>query len=256
MRLDRQLGRGRNRRRRRNVHLSRSAGSSIHHWRRLNHVRLGVLRRVTGGCRIQLRRRFDDSGFQRRSLRKNFPFGRRDRDSGWSFGPGDDIRQRNVVIQLQIGRRHDRLPAIIGLPRNRKDWLWSISRLASKRWLGLQATCIQRRQEFGGLIVDYVFMAESSPRLDSRLPAPDERSGPHHQQGQRMIESGLAEAAPRNMGLNKDVRPEACRFGSQAQRRLPMRTQKIRQVATENARPGRKFNEQTRAGNWPFFEVG
>jgi hypothetical protein len=78
-----------------------------------------------------------------------------------------------------------------------------------------------------------------------------EKAGACNEQreGCDMAGAGLEEAVPRDTALDENVRPEGGRRGTEFERRLAAGENEVAQVAEENSRPGRQFDQKSRNGH-------
>lgn len=161
--------------------------------------------------------------------------------------PGDDIRDGNIVGQLDVGRRNDRLMTVVRFGRHGKDRLLCELRLSFER-LGHRrpASRVERRQIFLGRVVNHVGRIETAD-LDRALGAHEESGiSPGEDEHDSVIEDGFGKCSPRQAVGDKDVGPEGSGRGTDSNFSDTAPKQKIGQILTKGATPRLEFDDKTR----------
>ncbi len=131
--------------------------------------------------RCDVRRRRDNGAFH--AWREARDLGRR---NGWSGAdrklrlsrPCDDVGQRNVMLQLNIGRRDDGLRAIVRFRRQGNDGLSRVLRIGLAGLSGIRAASVERREVFRRRVVDDIGLGERGLNCGVRLQGEEARCRP------------------------------------------------------------------------------
>ncbi len=158
------------------------------------------------------------------------------------------------MLQLNVGRgddrrSDDRLGTVVCFSRNRNDRLARGLRIRFCRPRLLRAASVECRKIFRGLIVNRRIAFERRPDCDSWLKREESRHS--DQQGERndMACGGLQEASPGKTALDNYVRPERLRRATGFERWEVACEHGVPQIAVENLRPRRKFDQEPRNGH-------
>ncbi len=152
------------------------------------------------------------------------------------------------MLQLDVWRGDDCLRSVVGLGRQRNDWL---SRKFGIRLLGrgrVSAPRVERWQVFRGLVVDDLRTLERG--IQRRLRVQLEKSNKRDKQGEchNVISGRLHESSPRQPALHEYVRPECGGGGSEFERGKLGWLYQIAKIIEEGLMPAGEFDLEAHVG--------
>ncbi len=176
---------------------------------------------------------------------------------GGGYGrPGDDVGQRHVMIQFDLGRRDDRLVIVVGLRRDGEDLL--------PRQLGRALARLHRRLAGGvdgrqiladGVVLDlgiFKWRLQSGRAIEQRQRADQI----NHDDECDVSGVGLGEAVGIDAGTDKISRPQGDRLCGGLDRRRLAAQKHVAEIVEEDARPRLQFAQQCRRPEVPVWPRG
>ena len=125
------------------------------------------------------------------------------------------------MIQLDLGRSNNGLPAIVRLWRHRNNGLWRVCRISLLRQPSLCSTRIERLQVFLRGVVNHIRAVKHRPRRHASSLRPDAPTRPIASQSPPRVPPQIPQTGPRAAGKPRTHRPKKSPAGTQLAAVLP-----------------------------------